>query len=48
MSLSLLVNDPENVAQYNEKIAALAARPEKAIRQIASDALTSYNAWPIK
>lgn len=46
ISLRQLTIFPSNVRAYNHEIAALAGHPTNSIRQMASNALTAFHAWP--
>jgi hypothetical protein len=46
ISLRFLTIHPASVRQYSNEIAALASHPTKSIREIASNALTRFHAWP--
>jgi hypothetical protein len=46
LSLRFLTMFPTNVRTFNREIALLATHPTNSIRQMASNALTMFNAWP--
>jgi hypothetical protein len=45
-SLRALTIFPTNVRTFNREIASLATHPTNSIREIASNALTIFRAWP--
>lgn len=45
-SLRFLTIHPASVRQYSDEVAALASHPTNSIREIASNALTRFHAWP--
>ena len=45
-ALQMLIAFPRNVHNHSNELAALAERPERFIREPASNALTRFNSWP--